>query len=160
MAYHEELLAQADDLIHRNEPNSTQADFRRAISTCYYALFHLLIDETTLNWSRDSSRAALGRMFDHALMRRASQRLVDPRLFPFEGENLQVVEKLKSVASAFVRLQNRRELADYHNGVHWTLSEALREVATAQDAFLAWTSIRNEDIAQEYLVSLRIKSRD
>lgn len=49
MAYHDDLLTQAGELLHKNEPN--QADLRRAVSTAYYALFHLLISETTLNWS-------------------------------------------------------------------------------------------------------------
>lgn len=49
MAYHDDLLTQAEDLIHKNQPKSTQADFRRAVSSAYYALFHLLIGETSLN---------------------------------------------------------------------------------------------------------------
>ena len=35
MAYHDDLLDQAGELIHNNEPNSTQAGFRRAVSTAY-----------------------------------------------------------------------------------------------------------------------------
>jgi hypothetical protein len=160
VAYHDDLLTQAGELIHKNEPNSTQADLRRAVSTAYYALFHLLISETTLNWSRDSSRDAFGRMFDHHLMRKASQRILDSRLFPFDGEDPTLVENLKIVAQAFVQLQDKRHLADYHNGVRWTHIESLREVTTARKAFLIWALIRSDNIAQEYLVSLLIKPRD
>ena len=112
MAYHEELLTQAWELLRKNEPDSTQADLRRAVSTAYYALFHLLISETALNWSRDSSRDAFGRMFDHALMRKASKRLLDSRLFPFIGEDPILVRNLKDVAQAFVQLQDKRHIAD------------------------------------------------
>ena len=160
MAYHDDLLTQAGELIHRNQPNSTQADFRRAVSTAYYALFHLLISETTLNWSRNSSRDAFARMFDHALMRKASQRLLDSRLFPFHAEDPTHVQNLKTVAQAFVQLQDKRHIADYHNGIRWTHVESLREVAAVRKAFLSWASIRSENIAQEYLVSLLIKPRD
>ena len=70
MTFHEELLGLAGELIHRNEPS--QAHLRRAVSTAYYAFFHLLVSEATLNWKRDSSRDALGRMFDHGLMRKVT----------------------------------------------------------------------------------------
>jgi hypothetical protein len=160
MAFHDDLLAQAGELIHKNQPNVTQADLRRAVSTAYYALFHLLISETALNWKRDSSRDAFGRMFEHAVMRRASQRLLDSRLFPFTGVDPALGQNLRLVAQAFVQLQDIRHLADYHNGVRWTYVEALREVSTARQAFQIWASIRDEDVAQEYLVSLLIKPRD
>ena len=160
MAYHDDLLDQAGELIHKSEPNSTQAGFRRAVSTAYYALFHLLISETALNWSRDSSRGAFGRMFDHGLMRKASQRILDRRLFPFAGEDPALVNNLKTVAQMFVQLQDKRHIADYHNGIRWTHTESLKEVTKVRKAFLIWASIRNENIAQEYLVSLLIKPRD
>lgn len=93
-------------------------------------------------------------------MRKASQRLLDSRLFPFDGEDPSLVQKLRTVAQAFVQLQEKRHLADYHNGVRWTRIESLQEVATARKAFLIWSEIRHENIAQEYLVSLLIKPRD
>jgi hypothetical protein len=160
MAYHNDLLEQAIDLIHYKQPDPNQAALRRAVSTAYYALFHLLISETTLNWSRDSSRDSLGRSFDHGPMRRASNRLLDSRLFPFEGEDPEVVKKLRTVAQVFVQLQDKRNIADYHNGKTWTPVESLREVTTAMWAFDLWASIKHENIAQEYLVSLLIKPRD
>jgi len=82
MAYHDDLLRLASDLA--DKAGATQAELRRAVSTAYYALFHLLVSETTLNWSRDNSRNALGRMFDHGLMKRVSSRVADAKktLFP------------------------------------------------------------------------------
>ena len=64
------------------------------------------------------------------------------------------------MADAFVLLQHKRHLADYHNGVMWTKLEAQDEVVAAREAFANWAAIRGENIAQEYLVSLLIKSRD
>lgn len=61
---------------------------------------------------------------------------------------------------AFVQLQDKRHIADYHNGKNWTHVESLGEVSTARRAFQLWASIRSQDIAQEYLVSLLIKARD
>ena len=58
MAFADDLLAQAYHLA-RLDPES-QANLRRAVSTGYYALFHLLIDEAVGKWSvaRQRSMAA------------------------------------------------------------------------------------------------------
>jgi hypothetical protein len=46
-----------------------QASLRRAVSTAYYARFHLLISEATLNWRRVEYRNALARVFEHGKMK-------------------------------------------------------------------------------------------
>src|ERR1039457_3888179 len=102
MAFHDDLLQLALDLIHREPAAVNQASLRRAVSTSYYALFHLLISETVANWSRASSRDTLGRMFDHALMRKVSSRIADSKRFPFKREDPVVVQNLRAVATAFV----------------------------------------------------------
>jgi uncharacterized protein (UPF0332 family) len=159
MAYHDDLLQQAFDLVHKNPENPTQADLRRSVSAAYYALFHLLISETVSHWQLDSSRDGLARMFEHRVMAKASDKILDSRLFPFTGEDPVVVQKLRAVAEAFVQLQDKRHLADYDNATQWTHTEALSQVTTAARAFSAWQSTRHETIAQNYLVSLLIKPR-
>src|SRR5580704_16149320 len=155
MAYHDDLLQLAFDLAGKH--GATQADLRRAVSTAYYALFHLLVSETTVNWSRASSRDALGRMFDHKPMKKVSDRYGNPKSMPFTAEDQRFVSALRLVAKSFVQLQDRRHVADYDNGTFWTYSDAVEEVNTASLAFALWKEIRNENIAQEYLVSLLIR---
>ena len=159
MAFHDDLLRQAFDLAGKNPESPTQADLRRSVSSAYYALFHLLITETVANWSLDSSRDGLARMFEHRVMVKASERLKDSNAFPFAGEDQEVVQKLRKVAKAFRRLQENRHIADYDNARHWTQLGALEEVNTAVEAFTAWHAIKNEKIAQDFLVSLLIKPR-
>jgi hypothetical protein len=72
VAYHDELLQQAKELVHNNPGNSTQAYLRRSVSSAYYALFHLLIFDACLNWSNAISRSGLARMFDHGVMKKVS----------------------------------------------------------------------------------------
>lgn len=158
MAYHDDLLQLAYDLADKNRRN--QAYLRRAVSTAYYALFHLLISEATLNWSRESSRNALGRMFDHGMMKRVSDRVTDPKKMPYTGEDPGIVSSLRFVAQIFVELQDLRHVADYDNGRFWAPLDAVVPVASAKTAFSAWNEIRHADIAQEYLVSLLIRPRD
>jgi uncharacterized protein (UPF0332 family) len=133
---------------------------RRAVSTAYCALFHLLISEAVANWNRVNLRAALGRAFDHNIMKAASNRIQHTRQFPFTGEDLKVVTALKAVAKTFAQLQENRHIADYDNTTSWTRTDALAQVKSAEQAFATWKPIRNEQIAQAFLVSLVVKKRD
>jgi len=65
MAFGDDLLEQAQHLANRERKEPRQASLRRAVSTAYYALFHLLISEATLNWKRAEYRDALARVFEH-----------------------------------------------------------------------------------------------
>lgn len=61
MAFPDDLLELAQDLRNLHpEGLRHQANLRRAVSTAYYALFHLLISEATANWARPELRAILG----------------------------------------------------------------------------------------------------
>ena len=159
MAYHDDLLRQAFDLVHKDPASPSQADLRRSVSAAYYALFHLLISETVAHWRLDSSRDGLSRMFEHRVMAKASARILEYKSFPFTGEDPAVVQKLKTIAATFGELQEQRHIADYDNATQWTDLDTLEEVKAAADAFKAWHSIKNEKIAQDYLVSLLIRPR-
>ena len=113
MAYHDELLQQAFDLVDRVPANPKQADLRRGVSAAYYAVFHLLISETITHWSLDSSRNALGRMFEHSVMKRVSMKVSDSKLSSLTGETPSAAESLRGVANAFSQLQDKRKIADY-----------------------------------------------
>lgn len=158
MPFAEDLLKQAFLLAHKEPRNPKQASLRRAVSTAYYALFHLLIQEASANWSRTDTREFLARAFDHKTMKDASIRAenaaYDAKLSPG------AVSKLRAVARTFRELQRERHLADYSNAIRWDRVSALARVQQAQTAFLNWKSIRNEFIAQRYLVSLLSDYRD
>jgi len=157
MAFHDDLLRQAIQLVNKEPKNPKQASLRRAVSTAYYALFHLLISESVANWGRTSMRAPLGRAFDHAPMKEASKRAANAQ---YPGANPQVVAKLRLVGRTFWELQDERHKADYNNTIIWDRVKALARVKQAERAFSDWKSIRNEEIAQAYLVSLLVRHRD
>jgi hypothetical protein len=152
MAFAEDLLKQAFLLLNKESRNPTQASLRRSVSTAYYALFHLLIQEASANWSRADTRDYLARAFEHRTMKQActwaENATYDPPIAP------QVVARLRSVARAFRELQLQRHLADYSNATRWDRIKASSKVNQAKTAFNDWKSIRNEFIAQKYLVSL------
>jgi hypothetical protein len=66
----------------------------------------------------------------------------------------QVVAQLRAVARAFRELQAQRHLADYSNARKWDRLKASARVNQCEIAFSDWKSIRNEYVAQRYLVSL------
>ena len=59
----EGLLEQAQHLVKREPKRPKQASLRRAVSTAYYGLFHLLISEAILNWRRAGDRVRVDLCF-------------------------------------------------------------------------------------------------
>ena len=155
MAYHDDLLAQALQLVRVFPP--TQLTLRRAVSAAYYAVFHFLIAEATANWSNPPLRAALARAYDHGIMRTASNRILNTKDFPFTRENPVSVANLRFVAQAFGQLQEDRHFADYNLTKDLDPADALAQVKVAEEIFRTWPTIKGEQIAQAYLVSLLVK---
>ena len=108
MGYPEELLESAISLFQVTP--QTQANLRRAVSSAYYALFHLLIGEACQNWVRQEQRARLARKFEHGRMLEASRRCVESYRKAAEGS---MEKHLFTVAHAFFQLQEARHAADY-----------------------------------------------
>ena len=157
MAYPDDLLRLARIVVGM-EPSS-QANRRRAVSTAYYAVFHLLISEATANWANVDARSALGRAFDHGTMKAASDRIARSELFPYIGEDPQIVASLRRVGLTFFRLQERRHFADYNFAKDLDRIVAVNQVAWAEEVFALWPSISRAQITQDYLVSLFVKTR-
>jgi uncharacterized protein (UPF0332 family) len=146
MSYPHELHVLASETAH-GDPNS-QANLRRAVSTAYYALFHFLVAEASANWAQSDLRPKLSRYFDHGPMKAASEAVAKS------------AGPLKSVAAAFVRLQENRLEADYNVARMWSIEEVDNLIFTVGEAFEAWDSIRSEPAAQSYLLTLlRSRSR-
>lgn len=70
----EQLIEQAESLIR--DLHANEASVRRAVSSAYYALFHLLIRDAIANWRHVDHQARLARMFEHKRMKDASAAMV------------------------------------------------------------------------------------
>ena len=148
MAFADDLLRDAHHLAGRGGQNPKQSSLRRAVSTAYYALFHLLIADFVSNWRLTDQRARLGRMFEHRKMSGAVLKLQDKK-------NPTAVEaELQKVISAFAPLQEDRYKADYDVGWIWSRTDVTNTLAIAEDAFKRWRSIRTEKVAQHHLMSM------
>lgn len=163
----EGLLEQAQHLVKREPKRPKQASLRRAVSTAYYGLFHLLISEAILNWRRAGDRVHLARMFEHSHMRSICAKKRDEL-----NKELKMSEKggtpnqeesvnrnLHRVVATFVQMHEERELADYDYSGNWTRTDVLLKVEGVAAAFKAWKAIRDEEVAQAFLFTLLNKKR-
>lgn len=156
-----DLLEQAYHLARREPKRPKQASLRRAISTSYYALFHLLISEATKNWKNVDQRAALGRFFGHGSMVSASnaQRgkckvYINSNPPPTDGPDLDCMYHLQTISLAFSQTQEQRHSADYDVSKAWTRIEATAILDQVDAAFKSWAAIHSHKFAQEYLLTL------
>jgi hypothetical protein len=150
MAFADDLLEQAYHLADREDPAS-QASLRRAGSTAYYALFHLLIDEAVSKWVVERQRSAMGRTFEHSAMKKVCEEYV--KLFYIAGQPESGV-RLKNVAEAFTILQGKRHTADYNVSFNWSQTNTVAQIDLASAAFDDWRAICEDEAAQDYLLNL------
>jgi uncharacterized protein (UPF0332 family) len=166
MAYPNDLLEQAYHLARRERKRPRQASLRRAISTAYYALFHLLISESVKNWKRRSERPALARMFDHSTMARACGAKRDEIVRVMKKSNqrlaaseIQQLQELLRVVQTFVEMRSARERADYDGSANWTRTQVLSRIDLVDEAFESWRRIHDQPAAQTFLASLLLRDR-
>jgi uncharacterized protein (UPF0332 family) len=164
MAFADDLLEQAEHLARRDPNRPKQASLRRAVSTAYYALFHLLISETIRNWRRPAERNTLARMFEHGLMNKACDKICRDlkgyfKTNPDAGLHLTTARHLHLIAETFTFMQQLRHDADYDGSIKWTRTEIMENVKSVERAFQSWQAIRNQPAAQDFLVTLLLKKR-
>ena len=167
MTLHDDLLKQAGHLARREPKRPTQASLRRAISSCYYAVFHLLIDDATRLMFPGPGRATLrpvaARAFRHATMNAVAKQftktdslgtpLLPAKLAPaLNGQPLPPA--LVDVATTFQDLQQARHEADYDLSQRFTRAEVLLFVDQTTQAFSDWRSIRGSLPADTFLAGL------
>jgi hypothetical protein len=127
---------------------------RRATSTAYYALFHLLVDavsrEVVSGQGQETLRQQVSRALSHADMKKACQafarwNLGSPsrplvELLP-HGPDPRVV----TVADAFIDLQQARHDADYDLSSRFSRTDVLTQYELAETAFREFQSMYKSD---------------
>ena len=160
MSLHRDLLSQAHHLLKKEPRRPRQASLRRAVSAAYYALFHLLVGESSkmvVSGALHSNlRDLVGRAYEHAEMRQASKAFASTGLPPHLQSLLPagVPAGIRTVAEVFVLLQEARHNADYNRALTWTRSEAHDIVKRAEQSFQAWHAVRDTPETRVYLAAL------
>jgi hypothetical protein len=114
----DDLLEDARHLAARGDTEKRKSCMRRAVSTAYYAIFHLIVEDFVEHWEFEDQRARLARMFDHKKMR-------DAAFTPKDEKNPTPVETaLMDAKTAFRQLQADRHRADYD--LAWNIRRTFR----------------------------------
>lgn len=138
---HEELLEQAARLATLDVRRPKQANLRRAVSSAYYAVFHLLVDEAC--WAQIGAqhnqapfRQVLGRAFNHGVMKEACKSFGGGTLKRGAAKGLppgfSVPGEIRDLAGTFVDLQEWRHLADYDLTERFKRSDVLTLINQAK----------------------------
>ena len=150
----EQLIALAE--LHIRNTDSNEANVRRAVSSAYYALFHLLVRDAVANWKHSDHRSRLARTFDHKRMKDASTAIVKKIGYVRNSESAEsgpeqaLRLRLSTVAQAFVDLQQARHKADYDVEEPFQRLDAAVDVAQARLAFLTWAEVKDEPLASTH----------
>lgn len=162
MSLHDDLIEQAEHLAKREPTKPRQASLRRAISTAYYALFHMLIRDGALRLMPSAPatlRDQAQRAFTHGEMRnacevfsRSSKAYAHLLVTPLE-------DGLQSVAEAFVELQQLRHAADYDLSQAFDKVTVLEAIELAKTAMADWHKVRDKPNSNVFLAALLLHSR-
>ncbi|HEY8379618.1 MAG TPA: hypothetical protein VIK91_24165 [Nannocystis sp.] len=152
----EDLLAQAEVLAALDPSRPKEASLRRAVSTAYYSLFHLLLDSFEQQFAPGLRRAV-----DHSAIARASR--IVKESFDVQQNNPQayrpvaplkeitISAELRSVAATVLDLQIARIQADYDVRASYTRRDTQQILASCRAAHVTWAQRRGKPDARAYL---------
>lgn len=153
-----DLLEQSKSLATAARGRPKQANLRRAISSAYYAIYHLLSSETARLFVREPDFVNIGSLIQRTLvhreMKRASASIADGKLpegIQPDGLSFQPTPHLKLICKTFIKLQELRHLADYDTSQQFSMGQTLELIRDTERAFAAWDIVRNSDEARLYL---------
>lgn len=166
MGLAEDLIEQASHLATRDIAGRPgQASLRRAVSTAYYSLFHFLTDQASrLVVGRQDLplRAMMARAFNHSVMKTTAAEFVRGKLpdraIPALGGH-PIPAELKSIADAFVTLQEFRHDADYNLSYRFERERVELLIEQVQQAIDLWPHIQNSPAAKLFLYLLLVGDR-
>lgn len=147
---------------HLIDVSPKEGFLRRAISTAYYAVFHLLIEEAGNRFmpaDPPGLRLQAMRAFAHRDMKnmcmgfagqaKQSEKLAQMLALPVEAE-------IRKVAEIFVELYEARHAADYDRSARIDRPNVMKVTARMEEAFTAWEAVRTGQNAGVFLAALML----
>lgn len=162
MSLAEELLEQSRFLASLDPHNPKQANLRRAVSSAYYAVFHLLAQEVAGRLTHSGPPGLLEktvRAMNHGSMYRAAGVFSvpgpRPQSLPADIPLPEMISaSLSSIATGFRLLQEQRHEADYNVSHAFDRLEVLGLVEIAENIFQDWDTEKTSPNASVFLASL------
>jgi uncharacterized protein (UPF0332 family) len=171
MSLADDLLDLAKKMVNYKKADVLDARLRRAISTAYYALFHLLLEKGSAKFvTHPGLRQLVSRAYVHGDMYKAAKKfesgiggLPGQVTAAFAGTVPALPAEIERVAKAFVALQEARHEADYDVSKTFSRADAQRLVAQAEQAFKDWYTVNgmtaHTDMCELFLASLVLGER-
>jgi uncharacterized protein (UPF0332 family) len=164
LAIPDDLLDLARHLASREPKKPRQASLRRAVSTAYYALFHLLASsgaETVGPIRPVELRSRIRRAFTHDGMKAVCATFLTGKIGNLSDDIKSLITpplepEFALLANAFIDLQQARHVADYDFSRPMTREEVLSNIDLAERSFVAWDKIRKTDNANVFLTALML----
>jgi hypothetical protein len=160
LALHNDLIEQAHHLALREKKKPRQASLRRAISTAYYALFHMLLHEATLLMFPHEPaqlRHRASRAFSHGEARSVCEQFARTGIKDLTADPLEPA--LMEIAATFVELQEARHRADYDLAETFDRFQVVSYVDKAKGAIAKWKIVKNTPNANVFVAALLLHSR-
>ena len=150
-------------------PYPSEADFRRAVSASYFALFHAVTLRASAFLVPGAARSELfrsARQTAHRHIRRVSLAVTDAGTPSLPEDDLvarvRSDQRVRLVADAFCRLSDERRDADYDHFAEFHQDRALRGINLATDAVSVTesTAFARSEAAQSFLGMIANRARD
>ena len=168
--YSDDLLEQAQHLAGRDKSRPKQASLRRAVSTAYYSVFHLLCEDAAGVFIgkgiKDAAlRQLMMRAFVHTQMREACvdvQKHTPPAVLKDHFAVLKPLSspELQRLSQAFIDLQTQRHRADYDLSSPFSRAEVTPLLGLAQQARDDWNTLKtqNPELSRFFCVLLLLRA--
>jgi len=155
-----DLLDQAAHLAALERGRPKQASLRRAISSAYYSVFHLIVEDASRYLVAGSRlRPVVARSFEHQAVRAASEALGAVSRAPTGGHwfrahvNDPISPDLVVICNTLVELQELRHKADYDTGTSFARIDANGAAGMARHAHLLWPQQRNTHNVHAFMLA-------
>ena len=166
MSLHDDLLAQARHLAGLDNKKPRQANLRRAVSSAYYALFHLIVGAGGYEMAPANPpglKLHVQRAFEHGAMKAVCRKFIakDYQL-PLGMGNLiaQPVEpQLIAVAKTFVELQEARHQADYDLTTSFARDDVSKLIDSVEVAFREWQATDGAPNRSVFVAAMMFQKR-
>lgn len=156
MSLADDLLGLAREMAETVNPISEQARLRRAVSTAYYALFHLLVDSAAARFVDDPTvRTLVGRGFSHTDLTKAATTFASGAgALPNHIKAVfsdSIPQELIDISKTLIVLQKKRHEADYDPLPVFSPEGAIDLVSEAERAFASFRSLQADPAAKTAL---------
>ena len=150
MALPEDLIAQAKHLAVWDKRKPRQANLRRAVSSAYYALFHLMTAACVRRFAPEEP-AGLSPRIARAIIHSEIKEVCASISRGSPGSVLRDLlpggfsDEVRAFAERFVTLQDARHRADYDLAAEYNRSDVLEQISQAEEAFALWRLVRADE---------------